>query len=258
MSTALVTGPTSGIGKEFAKQLAAVGRDLVLVSRDESKLTLLAGELAAEFGVECEVLPADLSDLGAIRTVEARLNDPNRPVDWLVNNAGFGLAEPFLETAVDDEQALINVLVTAPMRLTHAALPGMVDRGYGRVIVVSSFASWITTGTYSAAKAWATVFVEGLDQELSDTDVCATAVCPGFVRTEFHARAAMDISQVPRQLWLDAEDVVGNALRDADKGRVLSIPGRQYQALAPMLRVSPRSLVRRMSAMGGSLGPDRP
>ena len=258
MGTALVTGPTSGLGRQFALQLAAKGHDLILVSRDETRLTDLALELEGSQQITCEVIPTDLSDPAAVAVVEKRLADRTRPVDWLVNNAGFGLADPFLGTDVEAEQSLINVLVTAPMRLTHAALPGMVDRGYGRVIVVSSFASWITSGTYSAAKAWATVFVEGLDSELQQVDVNVTALCPGFVRTEFHERAALDVAQIPKQLWLDADDVVSTAIKDVDKGSVISVPGLQYQAMAPMIRLSPRSLVRRMSAMGSSLGPDRP
>lgn len=258
MSIALVTGPTSGLGRQFALQLADAGHDLVLVSRDEARLEKLAREIEIDKQVSCEVLPTNLANAGELRAVEERIADGSRPIDYLVNNAGFGLAEPFLASDVDEEQDLINVLVTAPMRLTKAALPGMVERNFGRVIVVSSFASWITAGTYSAAKAWATVFVEGLDLELADVDVNATALCPGFVRTEFHERAALDVSQIPRQLWLDAEDVVNTALKDVEKGRVLSVPGLQYQAMAPMIRISPRSLVRRMSAMGSSMGSDRP
>ena len=248
MTTALVTGPTAGIGRQFAIQLASAGHDLILVARDETRLTELELELNSSYGTRCEVLPADLSKRSALKTIEKRLADPERPVDWLVNNAGFGLAKPFLKTTVEDEQRLLDVLVTAPMRLTHAALPGMVERRQGRVIVVSSFASWITGGTYSAAKAWATVFVEGLASELSNTGVNATALCPGFVRTEFHQRAGVDIAGIPDQMWLDPADVVSKAIKDCDNGSVLSVPGLQYQALASLLRVSPRTLVRRVSS----------
>lgn len=249
MTTALVTGPTAGLGRQFAIQLAAAGHDLILVARDETRLTELELELNSSYGTQCEVLPTDLSKRGALRAIEKRVADPDRPVDWLVNNAGFGLSKPFMDTTVDDEQRLLDVLVTAPMRLTHAALPGMRERRFGRVVVVSSFASWITGGTYSAAKAWATVFVEGLAAELSNTGVNATALCPGFVRTEFHTRAAMDVSGIPDRMWLDPADVVATAIKDCDKGTVLSVPGVQYQAMAQVLRVSPRSLVRRISAM---------
>lgn len=250
MTTALVTGPTSGLGRQFAIQLAAAGNDLVLVARNETRLTELDLELSSSYGINCEVLVADLSNRAALKTVENRVADTTRPIDWLVNNAGFGLADPFLNTDVEDEQRLLDVLVTAPLRLTHAALPGMIERGFGRVVVVSSFASWVTSGTYSAAKAWATVFVEGLAAELSETDVHATALCPGFVRTEFHDRADMDVAKIPKQLWLDPADVVAKAIKDCNKGNVLSVPGKQYQALAPVVRLSPRALVRRVSALG--------
>ncbi len=250
MTTALVTGPTSGLGRQFAIQLAAAGVDLVLVARDETRLVELERELTTGYGISCELLPTDLSNRTALKAVERRVADQNRPIDWVINNAGFGLAEPFLNTDVDDEQRLLDVLVTAPLRLTHAALPGMVERGFGRVIVVSSFASWVTSGTYSAAKAWATVFVEGLAAELANTDVHATALCPGFVRTEFHDRADMDVAKIPSRLWLDPADVVAKAIKDCNKGNVLSVPGRQYQAMAPLIRLSPRSLVRRISARG--------
>lgn len=248
MATALVTGPTSGLGRQFAIQLAARGNDLVLVSRDETRLTELALQLESDYAVECEVMPTDLGDRIALAKVEARLRNNRRPVDWLVNNAGFAFADSFLDTTVEQQQALLDVLVTAPMRLTHAALPGMIERGFGRMIVVSSFASWITSGTYSAAKAWATVFTEGLQAQLNGTGVHATALCPGLVRTELHERAEIEV-KAPDQMWLQADEVVATALKDCDKGNVLSIPGRQYQAMAPMLRMSPRALVRRLSAL---------
>lgn len=249
MTTALVTGPTSGLGRQFAIQLAAAGHDLILVSRDETRLTELSIELSASYGTDSEIIPADLSDRDQVAVVEDRLADSTRPVDWLVNNAGFGLAKPFLQTSVDDEQRLLDVLVTAPMRLTHAALPGMIERGFGRNIVVSSVASWVATGTYSASKSWATVFVEGLQAEVADTGVNVTALCPGFVHTEFHARAEMDLDGIPERLWLNPAAVVATSIKDCEKGRVFSVPGRQYQALAHLARLSPRSVVRRFSAM---------
>jgi len=252
MSTALITGPTAGLGREFANQLAARGHDLILVSRRREKLQEVADELSAKHRIACEVLPADLSNRADTRAVEGRLADKDRPVDWLINNAGFGYAEPFMNTTVDQEQALLDVLVTAPMRLTHAALPGMLERGFGRIIVVSSFASWLSTGTYSAAKSWATVFVEGVSTELKDDNVNITAVCPGFIRTEFHERADMDVADVPKQLWLQPGDVVASGLRAVDHGNVICVPGKQYSALAPIARMLPRSLIRRVSAGGMS------
>ncbi|MEI8084127.1 MAG: SDR family NAD(P)-dependent oxidoreductase, partial [Actinomycetes bacterium] len=123
MSTALITGPTSGLGRQFALQLAAKGHDLVLVARNETRLEELALQLATEHGTSCEVIPSDLANSSELAVVEARLEDSDRPIDWLINNAGFGLAQSFLASDIEGEQLIINVLVTAPMRLTHAALP---------------------------------------------------------------------------------------------------------------------------------------
>jgi short-subunit dehydrogenase len=245
MPTALITGPTSGIGRGFADALARKGFDLVLVARDEARLTELAAELLAAYGVRSEVLAADLSVREDVERVAARLSDPERPIRALVNNAGFGLKRSFTRTGVEDEQRLLDVLVTAVMRLTHAALPGMVARGSGMIINVSSVAGWITGGTYSSAKAWVTVFTESLSQELQGTGVRATAVCPGFVHTEFHQRADIDMAQVPRWMWLDVPTVVAQAFRDLAIGNPVSVAGAQYRSLAVLLRHGPRSLVRR-------------
>ncbi len=133
------------------------------------------------------------------------------------------------------------------MRLSHAALPGMIERGRGQLINVSSVAGWITGSTYSAAKAWVTVFTEGLGGELAGTGVTATAVCPGFTHTEFHERADMDMSGLPEWLWLSADHVVKQALRDADRGRLISVAGRKYEALSLAAQYLPRPLVRRVT-----------
>lgn len=248
MPTALITGPTSGIGRGFAEAFARKGFDLVLVSRDTGRLGALAASLSAEFGIECEVLPADLCQRQDIDRVADRLRDAQRPVAALVNNAGFGLTRSFLTGSLEDEQRSLDVLVTAVMRLTHAAIPGMVGRGSGMVINVSSVASWITGGTYSAAKAWVTVFSESLAQELQGTGVRVTAVCPGFVHTEFHDRAGMDMSGVPDFMWLEVPQVVSQAFTDLARGRAVSVAGPQYKAVSALLRHGPRALARLATA----------
>lgn len=248
MPTALITGPTSGIGRGFAEAFARKGYDLVLVARDGDRLGALGAELAATFGVGSEVIVADLCDRSQIDRVAGRLADPQRPVAALVNNAGFGLNRSFVRSAIDDEQRSLDVLVTAVLHLTHAALPGMVDRGQGMVINVSSVAGWITGGTYSAAKSWVTVFTESLAQELEGTGVRATAVCPGFVRTEFHARAGIDMSAVPDVMWLEVPQVVSQAFTDLARGRSVSVAGPQYKAVSALLRHGPRALARLATA----------
>ena len=244
MPTVLITGPTSGIGRGFADAFARKGFDLVLVARNGTRLTELAAELFNAYGVQSEVIEADLSLRADVDRVAARLCDPTRPIGALVNNAGFGLKSSFTRTGIDDEQLLLDVLVTAVLRLTHAAVPGMVASGSGMIINVSSVAGWITGGTYSAAKAWVTVFSESLAQELGDTGVRVTAVCPGFVHTEFHQRADIDMDQLPSWMWLDVAAVVSQAFRDLAAGNPVSVAGVQYKSLSVLLRHAPRSIVR--------------
>src|SRR6476659_6625150 len=189
--TALVTGPTAGIGHSFAVQLARRGHDLVLVARDEARLQEVAGELREAYGVEVEVLPADLVDRASLARVEARLADRDRPVELLVNNAGFGLKKRFLDNTVDEENAMLDVLVTAVLRLSHAALGPMSERGHGGIINVSSVAAYLPRGSYSAAKAWVNSFSEWAHLEYASRGVQVLGLCTGFTKTEFHER--MDV-----------------------------------------------------------------
>lgn len=243
MPTALVTGPTSGIGLAFARQLAAAGHDLVLVSRDAERLAATAAALMADHGVAAEVLPADLTTREGMAVAEDRLRDSHRSVDLLVNNAGFALHRPYVVNDIGDEERMLGVLVLAVLRLTHAALPGMRERGRGAVVNVSSVSGWVPRGTYSAAKAWVTTFTEGLASMLRGTGVRAMALCPGYVRTEFHQRAGMDMASLPSFLWLDADRLVAAALRDLRRGKIVSVPGAIYQAAAWLLPRIPRRLV---------------
>ncbi|TDD67291.1 SDR family oxidoreductase [Jiangella aurantiaca] len=241
MATALVTGPTAGIGLAFVRALAARGHDVVLVSRDEARLQAVAAELRGAYGVATEVLPADLAT--DTHVVEKRLRAVERPVDLLVNNAGFALRTRFLTNDVADEEYLLDVLVRAVLRLTHAVLPGMVERGRGAVVNVSSMAGSVPRSTYSAAKAWVTAFSEGLAPQLRGTGVQVMALAPGFVRTEFHDRAQMNMSGLPSWMWLDADAVVAAALKDLRLGKVVSVPGTVYKVAAAVLPRLPRRLV---------------
>ncbi len=242
--TALVTGASAGIGREFAIQLAARGHDLVLVARDTARLEGLATQLHRDHGVEVEVLTADLSNRAALERVADRLSDAERPVDLLVNNAGYGLRGRFLRHDIADEEQMFDVLTRAVLVLSHAGARAMVERGHGAVVNVSSVAGWLARGTYSAAKSWVTVFTEGLALELHGTGVTATALCPGFTVTEFQQRAGID-SPGPGFLWLDASRLVRDCLDDVARGRVVSVPGPQYKAIRVLLHVIPRPLLRR-------------
>jgi len=245
---ALVTGPTSGIGLAFARALAAEGHDLLLVARTKERLDEVADELSAKHGVTCHVLPADLSDLADSRRVEQVLRA--RPVDVLVNNAGFGLNTPFHRTAIDDEQRSLDVLVRAVMRLSHAALPGMIERGHGAVVNVSSVAGFIPRGSYGAHKAWVTSFSGWANTRYRAKGVRVMAVCPGFVETEFHQRMDADMSGIQRWMWLDADRVVADALKDLRAGKAVSVPSLRYKALVGLSRVTPRRLVEKVTRRG--------
>jgi short-subunit dehydrogenase len=248
--TALVTGPTSGIGLVFARRLAESGHDLVLVSRSKQRLEELAADLSGRYGVEAEVLVADLGDRDQIARVEARLSDPSRPVDLLVNNAGFGLKKPFLANTVEEEQYLLDVLVTAVLRLSHAALGAMVERGSGSVVNVSSVAGFLPRGTYSAAKAYVTSLSRWADVTYRDRGVRVMALLPGFTRTEMHERMGVRRESAPGWMWLDTERLVDEALRDLARGRTISVPSRRYKALAALAQYTPAGVQARFQGLG--------
>jgi short-subunit dehydrogenase len=248
--TALVTGATAGIGAAFARQLAADGYDLVLVARGEQRLAEQAHRLAAQHGVQVSVLPADLSTDAGCAAVEARLRDGEPPVDILVNNAGIGVNIPFLQATVDDEERVLRLNVHAVMRLSLAALPRMVDRGAGGIVNVSSVAGFgvATPGsTYSASKAWVTNFSESIAASVRPFGVRMMALCPGYTRTEFHQRAGIDVSRAPGWIWLDADRVARDGLRDLRRGRVISVPDWKYKVATFGLRHMPRGLVGRVA-----------
>jgi short-subunit dehydrogenase len=245
--TALITGATSGIGAAFAQQLAAAGYDLVLVARDEARLAATASELASAYGREVTTLAADLSTSDGCATVAQRVS---AGVDLLVNNAGMSLNRSFLRSPVEDEQRLLALNVGAVMRLTHAALPGMVERGHGAVVnvsSVSSFAAVMPGSTYPASKAWVTSFSEAMALAVRRHGVRVMALCPGYTRTQFHSRAGIDMAKTPHWLWLSADQVVRVALRDLDRGKLVSVPDWKYKAAAFGMRHAPRRLFHRVA-----------
>jgi short-subunit dehydrogenase len=246
MTTALVTGATAGLGAEFARQLAARGDDLVVVARDEARLSATRVALQDRYSVKVEVLPADLSTVDGCERVAERIVSTSAPIETLVNNAGIGLYRPFGSVDLEVEERLLDVNVRAVLRLTHAAVRVMTGRGIGQILNVSSVAGFVPRGgnvSYSASKAWVTMFSEALAVQLAGSGVQVTVVCPGFTHTEFHQRADADTSNMPAWMWLDAADVVAQALADARKGKPVSVPSARYKVLTGAARHVPRPLL---------------
>lgn len=252
---ALVTGPTSGLGAGYARRYARAGYDVVLVARNRQRLDDLAAELRAAHGVDVEVLTADLAEAADRAAVADRLA---AGVQVLVNNAGFGTSGEFWTADPAMLQAQLDVNVTAVMQLTRAALPPMLAAGSGRVINIASVAGLLSGrgSTYSASKAWVVSFTEGLANGLQGTGVSIHAVCPGFVHTEFHERAGIDMKSIPDIMWLNVDDVVAESLADVAKGKVISVPGLQYKVLTTGGRLVPRGVVRALTK-GFGRGRDR-
>jgi short-subunit dehydrogenase len=247
---ALITGPTSGLGNGFARRYANDGYDLVLVARDADRLQQLADELHHEAGANVEVLAADLAVAADRAKVADRLA---KGVQVLINNAGFGTSGEFWTADLDVLQSQLDVNVTAVLALTHAALPPMLAAGSGTVINVASVAGLLPGrgSTYSASKAWVIAFSEGLANGLDGTGVGVHALCPGFVRTEFHERAGIDMEGTPSFLWLEVADVVRDCLAAVAKNQVVIVPGLQYKVLTTGGRVVPRNLVRAFTKVVG-------
>jgi len=243
---ALVTGASSGIGAAFARRLAADGYDLLLVARRVARLEEVARQAQERFGVRAEVLPADLTGAADLRRVEGRIASAGN-LALLVNNAGFGTLGRFFEADVAAQERMHSLHVTATLRLTHAALAGMVARGRGAVVNVSSVAAFASSpgnASYCATKAWMNRFTEGLFLDLASagSPVTVQALCPGYTFSEFHDVLGVDRKTIPRFLWMSAEDVVDASMRGLARGKLYVVPGWRYRLLLLGMAVTPRRL----------------
>jgi hypothetical protein len=249
----LVTGASTGIGAAFARALAARGNDLVVVARNELRLEELAGALEEAHGAAVEVLPADLETDDGVARIERRLDDGSRPVELLVNNAGFATSGLFHELPIDGEVAEITLNVVALVRLSRAALGPMVERGRGGVINVSSVGAYQPTpnsAIYSATKAFVSSFTNAIHEELDGTGVKAMVLAPGFTHTEFHVRAKIENNDsMPGFVWQTPDEVVAAALKAYDKGRAVCIPGALNTVAAAFSGTMPAAVTRRIAGM---------
>ncbi|EGX56640.1 dehydrogenase [Streptomyces zinciresistens K42] len=247
----MITGSTAGIGAAFARRLAADGHDLVLVARDTKRLREQATELHDRHGIEAEVLTADLARDTGIEAVATRLGDRRNPVDLLINNAGFANKGRYLDVSMADELTMLKVHCEAVLRLTSAAAEAMRERGRGGVVNVASVAAFVPRGTYGASKAWVVQFTQGAARDLAGSGVRLMALCPGFVRTEFHERAGMDTDNIPGWMWLDADKVAATALEDLARGRSLCVPDPRYKVLLGAAKLVPRGMLGGLSSRTG-------
>jgi short-subunit dehydrogenase len=247
MATALITGGTSGIGAAFAELLAARGYDLVLVARNEERLAASKATLYASRGINVETISADLANREDVARVAARIEDPERPIELLINNAGIGVHTKLTSPDVAVHEHAFDVMCRAVLVLGGAAGRAMRERGDGAILNVSSLQGLITTGSYSAMKAWVTSYSQSLAVELRGSGVTVTALLPGWVSTEWHARAGVRTSSIPDWLWIEPERVARAALADVDRGRVISIPTVRYRVLGWFARHLPRTTIRWIS-----------
>lgn len=248
--TALVTGASAGLGEEIARQLAALRVDLVLVARTERRLDAIAMQLRREHGVTVEVLAADLAVADDLDRVAARLQTEEAPVDILVNNAGFGVLDPFERSDVEAERRLHEVLSWAPLRLSHAAIPGMLTRGRGWILNVASVAAFTPTGSYGAAKASVVSLSRSLNARYASSGVHVTALCPGLLQTEFHERMGPHLPALSPLAFADTRRVAREGLRAVYRGKPVVSADWRYRLSRPLTWILPDRVLERISAAG--------
>ncbi|MBQ28140.1 MAG: hypothetical protein CMH81_08415 [Nitrospiraceae bacterium] len=249
MKRAVITGASSGIGQAFAERLANDGYDVVLVARRRERLEALASVLRDTCGVAIDVLPADLTNSSDLKAVEQKIHEDSS-IELLVNNAGFGKIGAYgdLDLDIEDEEIRLNIL--ALMRLTHAAIHGMVVRQRGAIINVSSIVALLPVpflATYSASKAYVKSFTEAIHEELKGTGVKVQALCPSRTRTEFHEQAGIDTTN-QLSSWMDPKLVVDESLCALQKDKVICVPGAINRVNALIMSLLPRALLRSAAA----------
>lgn len=253
--TALITGASAGLGATFARHLSQRGANLILVARRADRLRELAAKLQAEDRIECEVIVADLATDAGVASVVERI-ESGAPLDYLINNAGFGTRGLFFHGDVAPQETMHRLHVLATLALTHAALRRMVERGQGSVINVASVAGFALSAgstSYNATKHWMNVFTEGLHLELqlAKSPVKVQALCPGYTYSEFHDVAGMDRKLIPLGWWLDADFVVAESLQALDRNQLFVVPGARYRWFVRLYPHLPRWVRHRLALKAG-------
>jgi uncharacterized protein len=244
----LVTGASSGIGAEFARQLAALGHRLVITARRTDRLDALASELKQQHGTDVTVLTCDLSDRDAPRTLCDALDQRGLQVDWLINNAGYGVPGSFLANRWGTHADSLQALVTAPTELAHRLLPGMRQRGYGRIINIASLAGHVPAPAghtlYAASKAYLIKFSQALSLESRDAGVHVCALCPGFTWSEFHdvTQTRNKMNELPGFMWMTAQDVVSQGIAAVERGDAVYVNGRVNRFIKRLFQLMPDRL----------------
>jgi len=250
----LITGASSGIGAEFARQLAALGHDLVLTARRTDRLESLAIELRAQHDAEVTVLTHDLADPSTPQTLCDTLERQGLKVDWLINNAGYGLPGTFDANDWKAHADFLQVLLTAPTELAWRLLPAMRQRGHGRIINVASLAGHVPGPAghtlYAASKAYLIKFSQSLALENRSAGVHVCALCPGFTWSEFHdvTRTRDKMDKLPAFMWLSAHEVVSQGIAAAGRGDAVYIPGKVNRAIKAIIQLMPDRLALWLSA----------
>ncbi|MGN2246949.1 SDR family NAD(P)-dependent oxidoreductase [Frateuria sp. GZRR35] len=250
----LITGASAGIGAAFARELAARGHDLVLVARRTERLQALAQDLHERHGAQAHVLPADLADPTAPRQLVDALQEQGLAVDWLINNAGYGVPGTFDASDWPVHADFLQVLLSAPTELAWRLLPGMHERGYGRIVNVASLAGHVPGSAghtlYAASKAYLIKFSQSLALENRHNGVHVCALCPGFTWSEFHdvtgTRAL--VGKLPRFMWQDADTVVREGIEAVERGEAVHVTGRVNRVIKALAKLTPDRLALWLSA----------
>ncbi len=255
---ALVTGASAGIGAAFARVLARHGYDVALTARRAERLQALAGEISLRDGVEALTIAADLAEPAAPGRILDHLAAHGRTVDFLVNNAGYGLPGSYAATRWEDQGAMIQVMMTAPAELAHRVLPGMIDRRFGRIVNVASLAGLLPGSggqtLYGAVKSFLIKFSQSLHLEAAGQGVHVTALCPGFTYSEFHdvnGMRAQISAATPRWIWMDADEVAKAGYAAVEANKAISVPGAANKVIAALAKLVPDDLALAVMASQG-------